>query len=43
MYKMITQNGETVYGVSEFVADTKEDLEKLPRSCNGQLLHCFAR
>lgn len=33
MYNMIAQNGETVYGVSEFVADTKEDLAKLPRSC----------
>ena len=30
-YKMISTNGQVQYGVDEYVIDSPEDLEKLPK------------
>ena len=30
MYKLTAQNGQTKYGICEFVVDTIEDMENLP-------------
>ena len=33
MIKMITTNGQTQYGISEFVIDSPEDLNEMPLKC----------
>lgn len=33
MYKLISSNGETVYGVNEYVVDTDNDIKDLPAHC----------
>lgn len=33
MIKIISQNGDTAYEVKDFVCDTMEDIEKLPKNC----------
>lgn len=37
MYKLITANGETSYGINEYVVDTPEDIESLPRCDMGSI------
>lgn len=32
-YKLIATNGQPQYGISEFVIDSPDDLEKLPKNC----------
>ena len=33
MIKLISQNGEKVYDIYEYVCDTPEDIEKLSKKC----------
>ena len=40
-YKMISTNGQIQYGIDEFIIDSKEDLQKLPkRSMPGSAAIC---
>ena len=40
-YKMISTNGQVQYGVDEYVIDSPEDLEKLPKkSAQGSAALC---
>ena len=32
-FKMISTNGQVQYGVDEFIIDSPDDLEKLPKKC----------
>ncbi len=42
-YKMISTNGQTQYGIDEFVIDSPDDLEKLPkRSQMGSAALCLS-
>ncbi len=38
----LAQNGETSYGVNEYVIDSPEDLEKLPRCLMGSSALCLS-
>ena len=41
-YKMISTNGQVQYGIDEFVIDSLDDLEKLPkRSLMGSAALCL--
>lgn len=33
-YKMISTNGQIQYGIDEFIIDSEEDLQKLPKRSN---------
>ena len=40
-YKMISTNGQVQYGVDEFIIDSPDDLEKLPKkSAQGSVALC---
>lgn len=34
MIKVIRQNGDVVYDIKDFVCDTPDDLENLPKNCD---------
>lgn len=34
MIKLISQNGDKLYGINEYVCDTAEDIVYLPKSCD---------
>lgn len=33
MVKLIASNGESTYGVNDYVIDTPDDIQNLPRHC----------
>ena len=39
MYQKLTQSGRTTYGVTEFVAEDKEDVARLPRCVMGSTVY----
>ena len=39
---ILTQNGETTYGVNEYVIDSPEDLAKLPHCAMGSAAICLS-
>lgn len=39
MYQKLTQSGRTTYGVSEYVADEKTDVSKIPKCVMGSTVY----
>ena len=39
MYQKLMQSGRTTYGVAEYVADTKEDVTRIPKCVMGSTVY----
>ena len=39
MYQKLMQSGRTTYGVAEYVADTKEDVARIPKCVMGSTVY----